>query len=463
MRSLSPGSQIGAILRSARDGLSETTIVIVFRAMTRSFALSIVAALAVLSGWVSDGAAQGAGRSYAVRGDCGGRPATTVRMAQGYCLGLVWQRSTGDGPRMPRGLLELADGDWLVTDLGTWDAGHGALWRLHPGADGSVVWTRLMRGLSMPHTVAKGPDGRIYLAEMSRIVAFDPARPEAAVTVVEGLPDNRLHPNRHPLSSFIFDRDGALLVNVGAPSDRCLNRAGRPVVDARGRCAEAAEQAMVRRYAMTGAGRWSPNWTPYATGLRNSVALVRHASGAVYQGENSVDLTAANRPFDEINRLTAGADYGWPYCTDLATPMPGWPAAQSPCAARTRPISLLPPHAAPLSMLYYDGPMFPELSGRLLMSWHGYRATAGRIVAIETGADGAPLTDTRASYAVYPRGALPYPVTAPAPRARVLTPGWNAVAGEHPMGSPTGMAIARDGSIWVADDRNGAILRIARP
>ncbi len=84
------------------------------------------------------------------------------------------------------------------------------------------------------------------------------------------------------------------------------------------------------------------------------------------------------------------------------------------------------------------------------------------VLAIETGADGAPLTDTRARYAIYPRGSLPYPADAPAPRALVLTPGWHAVPGAHPRGSPAGLAVARDGSIWIADDRAGAILRIAR-
>ncbi|MDQ3124014.1 MAG: PQQ-dependent sugar dehydrogenase, partial [Pseudomonadota bacterium] len=318
------------------------------------------------------------------------------------------------------------------------------------------------RGLSMPHTIARGPDGRIYLAEMSRILAFDPARPEAATEVIGGLPDNRLHENRHPLSSFIFDGDGALLVNVGAPSDRCLTAAGVPRRDANGQCVESGEQGMVRRYASAGPGRWSQAWTVHASGLRNSVALVRHGSGAIYQAENSVDLTTPDRPFDEINRLSPGAHYGWPYCTDMATALPGWTAAQSRCGARTAPVSLLPPHAAPLAILYYDGAMFPELRGRMLMSWHGYRRAAGRVVAVETDAAGAPLTDRRARYAIYPRGSLPYPVEAPAPRARVLTPGWSARPARHPQGSPAGMAVARDGSIWIADDRSAAILRIAR-
>lgn len=421
----------------------------------------ILAAL-LLTGIAAPATGQDRARQYAVSGDCDGRPRTLVRMAEGYCLGRVWQRTGNEGPRMPRGLLQLADGDWIVTDLGSWDASRGALWRMTPRPDGEVRWTRLMRGLSMPHTVAHGPDGRVYVAEMSRIFAFDPARPESVVSVVEGLPDNRLHDNRHPLSSFVFDRDGALLVNVGAPSDRCLDRAGTPRRSPQGVCAESAGQAMVRRYAYLGRGRWSAEWTAFATGLRNSVAMARHSSGAVYQAENSIDLTTPDRPFDEINRLTSGADYGWPYCTDMATASPGWTARQSRCAGRTAPASLLPPHAAPLTMLYYDGDIFPELRGRMLMGWHGYRRAAGRVVAIETDAAGAPLTDTRARYAIYPRGSLPYPANAPAPRALVLTPGWHAQAGAHPQGSPAGLAVARDGSIWIADDRAGAILRIAR-
>lgn len=426
-------------------------------------AMFVVAATAV--GAAEARAAEPA-RTYAVSGECGGRPATTVRMAPNLCLGLVWQGAGADGPRMPRGLMQLADGDWLVTDLGGWEAGKGAIWRLSFATNGAARWRRLAGGLSMPHTVARGPDGRVYVSEMNRILMLDPeaANPGLGVrTVIGDLPDNRLHDNRHPLSSFVFDGNGDLLVNVGAPSDRCLDAAGKPRTDARGACVEEAATAQVRRHAYLGNGRWAEESTVFASGLRNSIALVRHSSGTVLQAENSVDLTTPEHPFDEVNVLRQGGHYGWPYCVDLQTPLPGWSARQARCGEREQPVALLPPHAAPLDMIYYEGAMFPELRGRLLMTWHGFRRTAGRITAVETNEAGVPLTDTGGRYAIYPRGSLAYPAGAPSVKGKVLTPGWDRVAGRQPRGSPVVMAVAADGSIWVTDDRSRAILRIARP
>ena len=411
---------------------------------------------------VSARAAQGA---YATDGDCGGRPMTTVRMAPGYCLGLVWQGTGAEGPRMPRGLLALHDGDWLVTDLGSWDQGRGAIWRLSFGVDGAPRWRRLAQGLSMPHTAAREPDGRIYVSEMNRILTLDPDAADPATTVrtvIGDLPDNRLHANRHPLSSFVFDANGDLLVNVGAPSDRCVDARGRARANASGACIDSAATAQVRRHAYLGNGRWVDDSTVFASGLRNSIALVRHPSGTILQGENSVDLTTPDHPYDEINVLRQGGHYGWPYCVDLATPLPGWSAAQARCSQRDRPVALLPPHAAPLDLIYYDGAMFPELRGRLLLSWHGYRRAGGRIVAAETDGEGRPLTDIGGRYAIYPRGALYYPAVAPSIRGKVLTPGWDTVAGRQPRGAPVVLAVAADGSIWITDDRNRAILRISR-
>ena len=85
--------------------------------------------------------------------------------------------------------------------------------------------------------------------------------------------------------------------------------------------------------------------------------------------------------------------------------------------------------------------MFPELQGRLLVTLHGYRPTGSRILAIELDAKGLPKARQK---------------------PRDLTPGWRAVKGKRPDGAPVSLAVTPDGAIWVADDRNGAILRFAK-
>jgi glucose/arabinose dehydrogenase len=209
--------------------------------------------------------------------------------------------------------------------------------------------------------------------------------------------------------------------------------------------------------------------TLFARGLRNSLALVRHPSGALFQGENSIDIDDPDFPYDEINQLKPGGDYGWPYCVNAADRAPAWRGGspldcKSP--AHTAPVLLLPPHGAPLAMLYYHGPMFPELEGRLLVTLHGYRATGSRIVAYAVDAAGAPVASKKARYGVYNRKgprAIRRPFReGPAADGLILTPGWDARRGLRPDGAPVGFTVADDGALWVAEDRNGTILRFAR-
>lgn len=399
---------------------------------------------------------------------CDGYPRAQIGMAQSYCAGLVWAPTPGKTRqlRLPRSLLQLDDDAWLVTDLGGWGTQRGAVWKVTTKAGERTQATPLIGGLQLPHALAMGADGKVYVGEMSRIFRFDPhaAKPADTIeTVISGLPDNKLHQNRHPLSKFVFLADDAMLVNVGAPSDQCLDAAGR----AQGRsCIEsdAGEQAAsLRRYAPDGKGSWRGDYIVHAKGLRNSVALAVHPSGAVLQGENSYDFADRWFPFDEINLIREGHHYGWPYCANVKTPTPGWKGKGTmDCASRahTSPILLLPPHAAPLDMLWYTGAMFPQLEGKLLMSWHGYRSTGGRIVAFDVDAKGLPGAGARAQFPVYGGPSRRYGA-APSANAFVLTPGWGK-AGKRAQGSPVGLAVARDGAIWVTDDRAGRIIRIAK-
>ena len=181
----------------------------------------------------------------------------------------------------------------------------------------------------------------------------------------------------------------------------------------------------------------------FARGLRNSMRW-RGTRPAPSCRRRIASISPADSPFEEINVLRNGAHYGWPYCYDMDKATPIWArtgAMDCRSAVHTKPARLMPPHAAPLSMLYYDGAMFPQLRGRLLMTWHGYRPTGARLVAFDVDAKGIPILTPHARYAQYSTGGTvntkPYP--GPASEPLILTPHWDKRAGLRPMGTPVGL------------------------
>ncbi len=174
------------------------------------------------------------------------------------------------------------------------------------------------------------------------------------------------------------------------------------------------------------------------------MALAVHPrSGLLLQGENSIDLEPDDDPPEELNVIVAGKNYGWPYCTGDNRRLPTLGPRNIGCGTFEKPAVLMPGHAAPLGMLYYDGPMFPELKGKLVIGAHGYRANGQRIVAYDVAADGRPLQPGSRQRPVYPLE---------------LAAGWGLLQGVRPAGAPVGLNAAADGAIWFAEDRNQTVM-----
>jgi glucose/arabinose dehydrogenase len=432
---------------------------------------------------------------------CDGFPRLQVETAPGTCLGLVLSqaRATSGGKawRMPRALAQIpGTSDFLATDMGGWADNKGALYLLHRNADGSYDNSLLKSGLDMPHEIQFGPGGWFYLGEKTGVSRFhfDGASVRDWQPVVSNLP--RFKGYMHPLVAFAFDpRNNDLYVNSGAPSDHCSVQTN----GTKSECPEVEESNLAAIYRIPGSAVLHPpaggstTWEVAAKGLRNSMAMVVNPSGMLVQGENGRDFTQLDEPYEEMNVLdlnnpNRARHYGWPYCHDFHAVDPEWKAINQrhadpvDCASRggsastgggyQPPWVLMPPHAAPLHMAYYpnNAALSPLLGGNLLVSWHGYQPTGHRLVAYTVDDKGLPVPQSgSATYSFDVKGACP--VNKPyqpeggldrsASYMEVIS-GWDEVQGTRPKGAPTGFTIANDGSIWIMEDKNRTVVRLAR-
>ena len=377
-------------------------------------------------------------KAYRTAGDCDGFPAVELTAADGLCVGLV-----AEGLGHARGVAAIGD-DVFVVDMVAWESKKGRLLKLSKG--GRHAPEVVLRDLNQPNAVVRGPGRTLYVGITGQVLQIDPyaADPaKSARVIVDGLPTT----GRHPVPSLAVGADGALFVNVGSFSDNCHPAGGR-MPDPKAACPETQENpprgSMLRFPAR--ATTWHANeQPPFARGLRNSMAMAVLANGRLAVAVNSRDginhadasLSDVDLPHDLLIVLQPGGDYGWPYCYDQRVPSPEYRGFD--CASKLAPDLLLPAHAAPLGMLLYKGERLPGLAGKLIVGYHGYRTTGHRIVAVALDKD-QRSTGTPSE----------------------LVTDWEQRDGSHPAGSPVGLVEMDDGSVLVAEDHSGALLRLSR-
>jgi glucose/arabinose dehydrogenase len=207
----------------------------------------------------------------------------------------------------------------------------------------------------------------------------------------------------------------------------------------------------------------------YASGIRNAVALTWNDAAdnlyAVQHGRDQLhqffpDLytqkESAELPAEEFFKVDEGDDFGWPYCyydwmKEKKVLMPEYGGDGDEvgrCEQFEDPIQAFPGHWGPNAVLFYDGTQFPETyQGGAFIAWHGSWNRA------PLPQEGYKVTFT------------PFNNDEPSGDFEVVADGF---AGKDTLRSPgqaehrpTGLAVGPDGGLYVSDDENGTIWRIA--
>jgi glucose/arabinose dehydrogenase len=219
--------------------------------------------------------------------------------------------------------------------------------------------------LTLPNGLAYA-DGALYISGGSHLYRWQDGKLD---TLVDDLPTG----SGFWTGGIAVGDDQRLYVATGAPCDFC-----QP---------DNPERGAILSFALDGADR-----RLIATGLRQPTALAFRA-GALWTVDTARDGLANVPDLDELDRVTPGANFGFPFCIGRDN-HPDTLQGAFNCADATPPALSLPTHSTPLGMAAYDADTFPTLKGTLLIalggSYDAYALAGYQLVAVHFDAGGSP-------------------------------------------------------------------------
>lgn len=270
-------------------------------------------------------------------------------------------------------------------------------------------------------------DGKLYLVTVKEVFVA-PIQRDGTLgpleMIIGDLPDAGQHANR----TLAFGPDGMLYISVGSTCNACNE--------------SDAESATMLRVSPDGKER-----TIFASGLRNTIGFGwQPRTGELWGMDHGIDFLGDEVQPEELNRIERGTRYGWPHVwgdgglNPQSTPVGDitkeqWEAISTPMVLGYAA------HAAPMQMVFYRGGSFPaEYSGDAFVtmrgSWNRNPAAGYEIVRVRF-------------------------VDGQAQRFEPFVSGFLTDGGKTHIARPVGLAVAKDGSLLMADDANGLIYRVA--
>ena len=145
----------------------------------------------------------------------------------------------------------------------------------------------------------------------------------------------------------------------------------------------------------------------YATGVRNPFDLAFHPStGDLFATDNGRDDLGMDAPFEELNHIIQGGDYGYPDC---------WDEQNTPGCENTIPaVSYFESHSSADGLDFYDGENFPaEYRGNAFVSifgsWLKPNVQTG-IARVTLVSAGDTYQGETSWFARFPKGVMPLPL-----------------------------------------------------
>ena len=281
-------------------------------------------------------------------------------------------------------------------------------------------------GFRNPHGIAIR-DGQLYISDLNAVwrapyLGRDtiPVGDFQKVTAAPDLRPDGLHTTR----DIAFDAAGRLYLAFGSRDD--VSEAPLP---------DASIQLIGKDGSMS----------TFATGLRNVEGLAfQPGTGELWVTVNERDTLGARVPADFLARARKGDFFGWPYAYDGPHPDPAYGARRPDMVVKTRtPELLFEAHSAPLGLVFYSGQQFPpQYRGDAFVAIHG---------------SGPP--DTPDGYKVV---RVPFRNGKPAGGYEDFVTGFFRYDGGRVSmwGSPSQLAVAKDGSLLFVDDKNACVWRV---